>query len=111
MRSSSEARGSRRNVRRLQERVESLRADLEAVERELDNLRLDPEEPPRNPRPPIGTRVRIIVGRSAFGDRYEYGTIAGYTRRRVKVAIDGKDGIIRLRALDNVKIIQDGQAR
>ena len=103
---SNRSRTSRR-VRSLEERVESLRTDLEAVERELENLRLDPaeDEPQTTPRLQIGSRVRILVGRGAYGDQYEEGVVTGFTRRRVKVLVGS---LTKYRAPSNVRLIQDG---
>ena len=98
---------SNRRVRSLEERVESLRADLEAVERELDNLRLDPadDEPQPTPRLQIGSRVQIAASRGAYGVQYEEGVVTGFTRQRVKVLVGN---LTKYRAPSNVRLIQDG---
>ena len=91
-------------VEKLEDKVKSLKSDLEAVQTELRQLRLASEE--RIPQPRIGSRVQVITGKGLYGDVLEEGTVFGTTKHRVRVAITDR---VLLRAPKNVRLLQDGE--
>ena len=93
-----------KKAKELEDKVEKLKADLEAVQRELQELRLPSKE--RIPQPRIGSRAQVVTGRGLYGDVLEEGSVIGTTKHRVRVAITDR---VLLRAPKNVRLLQDGE--